>query len=146
MGGKSRYRLWGDRVNAARVHVNFAREQLIKAIRDRDEAVCRLWSHQMEGFGGPAQPSPTIGQAINGGYFFIDVQCKRCKTQSGIELLSLPRKRETPIWTLEASLTCRHCAPIVRYRPQTILVRLSKGRETSSAPWYHPSENDGHSR
>jgi hypothetical protein len=22
----------------------------------------------MEGFGGPAQPSPTIGQALNGGY------------------------------------------------------------------------------
>jgi hypothetical protein len=27
----------------------------------------RLWSNQMEAYGGPAQPSPTIAQCLNGG-------------------------------------------------------------------------------
>jgi hypothetical protein len=27
-----------------------------------------LWSIQMEAYGGPAQPSPTIAQCLKGGY------------------------------------------------------------------------------
>jgi hypothetical protein len=29
----------------------------------------------MEGFGGPAQPSPTIGQCLNGGYGWMEIEC-----------------------------------------------------------------------
>jgi hypothetical protein len=39
-----------------------------EASRAADAAECLLWSEQMEGFGGPTQPSPTIGQCLNGGY------------------------------------------------------------------------------
>jgi hypothetical protein len=31
--------------------------------READRADARAWSLRMEGYGGPAQPSPTIGQA-----------------------------------------------------------------------------------
>ena len=31
-----------------------------------DRAEAEAWSIQMEGYGGPAQPSPTIGQCLNG--------------------------------------------------------------------------------
>ncbi|MEA2914521.1 MAG: hypothetical protein QOJ15_6602 [Bradyrhizobium sp.] len=31
----------------------------------------------MEGFGGPAQPSPTIAQCLNGGYGWLEVMAIR---------------------------------------------------------------------
>jgi hypothetical protein len=38
-------------------------------------------------FGGPAQPSPTIAQCLNGGYGWLEVKCRRCETrqQAGLE-------------------------------------------------------------
>jgi hypothetical protein len=38
-----------------------------KAVREADRAEVEAWSVGMEGYGGPAQPSPTIGQCIDGG-------------------------------------------------------------------------------
>jgi hypothetical protein len=45
-----------------------AREAAQKAVREADRAAAELWSIQMEAYGGPAQPSPTIAQCLNGGY------------------------------------------------------------------------------
>src|SRR5262249_20028087 len=122
MGGKTRERLWGDRVRSARIHYDWAARQAKDALQVAHAAACELWSHQMEGFGGPAQPSPTIGQALNGGYGFLEVQCKRCETRTSIPLEHIRRPRSTQVWKLEASLSCRQCAPFVRQRPQTILI------------------------
>jgi hypothetical protein len=44
-----------------------AREAAQKAVREADRAEAYAWSVQMEGYGGPAQPAPTIGQCLNGG-------------------------------------------------------------------------------
>jgi hypothetical protein len=33
------------------------------------------------GYGGPAQASPTIGQCLNGGLSWLEVECNRCKTR-----------------------------------------------------------------
>jgi hypothetical protein len=52
------------------IHAAHAREEAKKAAREAD-AECLLWSEQMEGFGGPAQPSPTIAQCLNGGYGWL---------------------------------------------------------------------------
>jgi hypothetical protein len=41
--------------------------------------LCALRANGMEGYGGPAQPSPTIGQCLNGGMDWIEVECNRCK-------------------------------------------------------------------
>jgi hypothetical protein len=38
----------------------------------------------MEGYGGPAQPSPTIGQCLNGGLGWLEVECNRCKTRASL--------------------------------------------------------------
>jgi hypothetical protein len=43
-------------------------------------------SIQMEGYGGPAQPPPTLGQCLNGGYGWLEVECHRCKTRASIPL------------------------------------------------------------
>ena len=81
-----------------------------KAIREADAAECLLWSEQMEGFGGPAQPSPTIAQCLNGGYGWLEVMCHRCETRASLPLDAIRRPRDTPIWKLEAALKCRACA------------------------------------
>jgi hypothetical protein len=60
MGGPNRRRIFGDRVRGAKISAEHARERAKKAAREADAAECLLWSEQMEGFGGPAQPSPTI--------------------------------------------------------------------------------------
>jgi hypothetical protein len=38
----------------------------------------------MEAYGGPAQPSPTIAQCLNGGYGWLQVKCHRCETEASI--------------------------------------------------------------
>ena len=48
----------------------------------------------MEGFGGPAQPSPTIAQCLNGGYGWLDVMCKRCETRASLPLDAIRRPRD----------------------------------------------------
>jgi hypothetical protein len=61
---------------------------------------------RMEGFGGPAQPSPTIAQCLNGGYGWLEVKRRRCETRASIPLDAVHRPRNTPIWKLEAALKC----------------------------------------
>ena len=68
MGGPTRRRIFGDRVRGASISADHARQRAKDAAREADAAECLLWSEQMEGFGGPAQPSPTIAQCLNGGY------------------------------------------------------------------------------
>jgi hypothetical protein len=75
MGGPSRRRIFGDRVRGAKISADHAREQARETVREADAAECLLWSEQMEGFGGPAQPSPTIAQRLNGGYGWLEVMC-----------------------------------------------------------------------
>jgi hypothetical protein len=52
-----------------------ARQQAKKAARTADRAESEAWSVRMEGYGGPAQPSPTIGQCLNGGYGWLEIEC-----------------------------------------------------------------------
>ncbi|MEH2513209.1 hypothetical protein V1291_004563 [Nitrobacteraceae bacterium AZCC 1564] len=138
MGGKSRNRIFGDRVRGARVRAEFARKSFIVARRERDAAECQLWSEQIEGFGGPAQPSPTIAQCLNGGYPWLQVKCARCSSMASIPLEHVRRKPETPIWTLESAFRCRRCSR-PGYRPPVYLVKLTQEREIPAC-WYHPSE------
>jgi hypothetical protein len=84
-----------------------AREQSVKAIRAADRAEAEAWSIRMEGYGGPAPPSPTIGQCLNGGLGWLKVKCHRCKTEASIPLECVRRPKDTPIRKLEASLKCR---------------------------------------
>jgi hypothetical protein len=68
MSSKSREVIWGGAVMGANMHAKTAREEAQKAAREADRAEAYAWSVRMEGYGGPAQPSPTIGQCISGGY------------------------------------------------------------------------------
>jgi hypothetical protein len=139
MRGRSRERIFIDRVRGAKISAQHAREQAKKAIRKADAAECLLWSEQMEGFGGPAPPSPTIAQCLNGGYRWLEVMCRRCETRASLPLDAIRRSRDTPIWKLEAALKCRSCAT-PRYAPPVHLIRLTTERSIAPYPWVHPDE------
>jgi hypothetical protein len=82
----------------------------------------------MEGYGGPAQPSPTIAQCINGGLGWLEVECNRCKTRASLPLDAIRRPREMPIWKLEAALKCRSCRK-GRYAPPVHMIKLTATQE-----------------
>src|SRR6266702_6834834 len=106
---KSREVIWGGRIGAAKINAENARQRATEAAREADRAEAYAWSLRMEGYGGPAQPSPTIAQCLNGGYGWLQVQCRRCETEASIPLEHVRRPRDTPIWKLEAALKCRSC-------------------------------------
>jgi hypothetical protein len=86
MSTKSREVIFGSRIRGAKIHAEGARERAKQAIREADRAEAEAWSIRMEGYGGPAQPSPTIGQCLNGGRGWLEVECKRCKTRASLPL------------------------------------------------------------
>ncbi|WP_407174524.1 hypothetical protein [Bradyrhizobium sp. STM 3562] len=137
---KSREVIWGGRVSAARVNAEAARKRATEAIREADRAEAHAWSLRMEGFGGPAQPSPTIAQCLNGGYGWLEVKCHRCETKASIPLDAIRRPRSTPIWKLEASLKCRSCRK-GRHAPPVHMIRLTEEREITPYVWVHPDED-----
>ncbi|SIO66664.1 hypothetical protein SAMN05443247_11366 [Bradyrhizobium erythrophlei] len=136
MSTKSREVIWGGRVMGAKMRAEGAREEARKAVRAADRAEAEAWSVRMEGFGGPAQPSPTIGQCLNGGLGWLGVECNRCNTRASLPLDAIRRPRDTPLWKLEASLKCRSCRK-GRYAPPVHMIKLTERREIK---WVHPSE------
>jgi hypothetical protein len=82
MGTKSREVIWSGQIMGAELHAKTAREAARKAAREADRAEAHAWSLRMEGYGGPAQPSPTIGQCLNGGLGWLEVECNRFKTRA----------------------------------------------------------------
>jgi hypothetical protein len=110
MSTKSREVIYSGRIVGAKIRADGARQAAQKAVREADRAAAELWSVQMEAFGGPAQPSPTIGQC-------------RCETEASIPLDAIRRSRDTPIWKLEAALKCRSCRK-GRYAPPVHMIKL----------------------
>src|ERR1700738_162806 len=97
MSTKSREVTWGGQIMGARMRAEAARAEAKPAVRKADQAEAYAWSIRMEGYGGPAQPSPSIGQCLNGGLGFLEVECNRCKTRASLPLDAIRRPRDTPI-------------------------------------------------
>src|ERR1700710_2731741 len=134
MSTKSREVIWGSRIMGAKVRAETARETATKATRAADRAEAEAWSVRMEGYGGPAQPSPTIGQCINGGLGWLEVECKQCKTRASLPLDAIRRPRTTPIWKIEAALKCRSCKQ-GRYAPPAHMIKLTEEQEITPYSW-----------
>jgi hypothetical protein len=90
MSSKSREVIWGGAIMGPKMLAKTAREDAQRAARAADRAEAHAWSVRMEGYGGPAQPSPTIGQCINGGYGWLEVKCHRCETRASLPLDAIP--------------------------------------------------------
>src|SRR6202047_5502349 len=96
MSTRSRQTIYGGAIMGAKIRAECAKQAAKKAIREADRAEAEAWSIRMEGFGGPAQPSPTIGQCLNGGLGWLEGECYRCKTRASPPLDAIPRPPGTP--------------------------------------------------
>ena len=67
MGSKSRETIYGGSVRAAA-------ERATEARKEADRLAVEAWNKRMLGFQGPAQPSPTLGDAINAGFGYLEVK------------------------------------------------------------------------
>jgi hypothetical protein len=95
MSTKSRQVIYSSRISRAKIRAEEARKRAVEAAREADRADAEAWSIRMEGYGGPAQPSPTIAQCLNGGYGWLEVQCHRCQTRASVPLDAIRRPRDT---------------------------------------------------
>ena len=69
----------------------------------------------MLGFRGPAQPSPTLGDAINAGFGYLEVRCLGCNTHQTVALDIVRRPKTTPVHELERYMRCKDCSDVRRY-------------------------------
>jgi hypothetical protein len=63
-------------------------------------------------FRGPAQPSPTLGDALNAGYLYLEVKCLGCETHQTVALNIVRRPKATPIHELERYMRCKGCSQV----------------------------------
>jgi hypothetical protein len=69
----------------------------------------------MLGFRGPAQPSPTLGDALNAGYLYLEVRCLGCDMHQTVALDVVRRPKTTPIHELERYMRCKDCSQVRGY-------------------------------
>jgi hypothetical protein len=100
-------------------------------IREADNLACQSWNERMWSDGGPAQPSPTIGQAINGGFPWLEVKCSRCRTPSSVDLAAISRPPDTPVHLLEGRLDCTKCKKN-KWKGRGVLEQLAPRRRYAS--------------
>src|ERR1700733_16218627 len=115
MSTKSREVIWGSQIMGAKMRAEAARDEATKAVRAADRAEAEAWSVRMEGYGGPAQPSPTIAQCINGGLGWLEVRCLGCDTNQTVALDVVRRPKHTPIHELERYMRCKDCSKLRGY-------------------------------
>jgi hypothetical protein len=89
----------------------------------------------MLAFQGPAQPSPTLGDALNAGYLYLEVKCLGCDTHQTVALEIVRRRKSTPIHELERYMRCRHCSELQGYPfKRSHLVALRTTRFSANDP------------
>jgi hypothetical protein len=94
-------------------------------IREADDLLCQSWNERMWADGEPVDPSPTVDQAINGGYPWLEIACSRCRTPRTVDLASLPHVPTTCVHDLAGRLRCEKCR-VAGKRPPAELRQLAK--------------------
>jgi hypothetical protein len=92
-------------------------------VRQADRLLCESWNERMWS-GEPIDPSPTIDQAVNGGFPWLEIQCARCKTPSDVDLAAMKHLPTTFVHDLASRLRCRKCGKAGR-RPAATLLQLA---------------------
>jgi len=129
MSTKSRERLYGS-------SIRHAAEQAALARKKADALACEAWNKRMLGYKGPAQPSPTIADAINAGFGYLEVRCLGCETSQTVALDIIRRdKHKTCIHELERYMRCKSCSDQCGYPyKRSALVALRGKKITASDP------------
>jgi hypothetical protein len=68
-------------------------EKAKHARQEADRLACEAWNFRMLGYKGQAQPSPTLGDAPNAGYRYLEVRCLGCDTHQTVALDIIRRFR-----------------------------------------------------
>ena len=122
MGTKSRETIYGALVRAAA-------ERAREARRQADQLAVEAWNRRMLAFKGPAQPSPTLGEALNAGYGYLEVRCLGGDTNTTVALDIIRRPKATPIHELERRMRCQDCSRVRGYpckRGHLVALRATK--------------------
>jgi hypothetical protein len=128
MGTKSRERIYG-------ASIRHAAERAAHARKEADALACDAWNKRMLGYKGPAQPSPTLGDALNAGYVYLEVHCHGCDTNHTVALAVIRRPKTTPIHELERRMCCKQCSKLRGYRyKRSALVALRQTKISMSTP------------
>lgn len=101
-------------------------------LRTADKLLCESWNERMWADGEPIDPSPSVDQAINGGYPWLEIECSRCKTKRDVDLAALRHPPTTFVHDLAGRLRCSKCAKANR-RPTATLLQLAP-RSRHAAP------------
>lgn len=137
MSTKSRERIYGSSIRVAA-------EQAALARKEADRLACDAWNKRMLGYRGPAQPSPTIADALNAGYDYLEVRCLGCETSQTIALDIIRRdKHKTWIHELERYMRCRNCSRERGYpykRGALVALRETKISVTNPPSSWWPGE------
>lgn len=94
-------------------------------IRQADKLLCESVNERLWSDGGPFAPSPTIDQAINGGYAWLQIECSRCKAARDVDLAVLTHAPTTFVHDLASRLRCQKCAKTGK-RPAATLLQLAQ--------------------
>ncbi|MBR0710143.1 hypothetical protein [Bradyrhizobium liaoningense] len=136
MGTKSRESIYGASVKAAAEQAPEAREKA-------DLLSCEVWNARMLGFQGHAQPSPTLGDALNAGYGYLEVRCLGCDINQTITLDIVRPPKATQIHELERYMRCKDCSQVRGYpykRSQLVALRPTKISAGSPPSTWWPGE------
>ena len=128
MSTKSREYLFGSTIR-------FSAERAKEARKVADRLAVKAWNDRMLGYQGPAQPSPTIGDALNAGYCYLEVRCLGCDTHQTVALDIIRRPKHTPVHELERYMRCKDCSQVRRYPyKRSHLVALRPIKISASGP------------
>ena len=133
VSSKSRERIYGATIRASAERAKFAR-------KEADWLACKAWNERMLGYQGPAQPSPTIGDALNARFIYLEVRCLGCDTHQTVALDIVRRPKHTPIHELERYMRCKDCSQLRGYpykRSHLVALRSTKisAKDPPSSWW-----------
>lgn len=128
MSTKSREHMFGSTIR-------HSAERAAEARRVADRLACEAWNYRMLGYKGPAQPSPTLGDALNAKFSYLEVRCLGCDTHQTVALDIVRRPKTTPIHELERYMRCKDCSQVRGYPyKRSHLVALRTTKITASDP------------
>jgi hypothetical protein len=90
---------WGD----FEAQIEMPAERAKAARKEADRLACEAWNQRMLGFQGPAQPSPTLDDALNAGYRYLEVKCLGCNTHLTVAL-DIVRRPKTTLYAMQRLL------------------------------------------
>jgi hypothetical protein len=77
-------------------NVGRAREECAQGV---DRLACEAWNMRMLGYKGPAQPFPSLGDALNAGFRYLEVRFLGCDTNQTVAHDIVRRSRNTTMET-----------------------------------------------